>query len=84
MKMVFTAPSVIPCDLLVTLLDVENIRSVINNERGSAIAGEALPIFGSPTLPWSWPQVWVADEDYERAAEIATEFQRGESEFPEA
>ena len=76
MKLVFTAPSVVPCDFLRTLLDVEGIPSMLKNEGCSSIVGRGLPMFNAPELPWAWPEVWVNDEDSEAAMAIAQEFQR--------
>jgi hypothetical protein len=74
MKQVFTAPSVVPCDLLKGLLEAEGIACMIKNERGSAIAGEGLPLPSSPALSWAWPEVGVNDGDFDRATAIAAEF----------
>ena len=74
MKMIYTAPSVIPCDLLKSVLEVEGIESMIKNELGSNAAGYGLPVPDFPSLPWAWPEVWVNDEDIERATEIAADF----------
>jgi hypothetical protein len=75
MKRIFTAPSVIPCDFLRSLLDAEGIASVFKNEGGSAITGNALPVPYGAQLPWAWPEVWVNDEDFELASQIAADFQ---------
>ena len=76
MKRVFTAPNVIPCDLLRSMLEAAGIESMFKNEGGSAMTGNALPVPGGAELPWAWPEVWVNDEDFETAAEIAADFQR--------
>lgn len=70
MKMVFTNASVIPCDMIVSMLDAAGIQAIIRNEQGSAASGYSIPMFGGPSLPWAWPEVWVGDEDYERALEL--------------
>ena len=70
MKEVFTNSSVIPCDLIKSVLDSAGITATIRNELGSAAAGCGLPVLDNPSLPWAWPEVWVNDEDYERALEI--------------
>ena len=70
MKQVFTNSSVIPCDLIKSVLEAEGISATIKNELGSAAAGYSLPTLDNPSLPWAWPEVWVADEDYERAMEL--------------
>lgn len=76
MKRVFTAPSIIPCDFLRSMLDAAGIDSMLKNEGGSAITGNALPVPSGSELPWAWPEVWVNDEDFEVASEIAADFQR--------
>lgn len=70
MKQVFTNSSVIPCDLIKSVLEAEGISATIKNELGSAAAGYSLPTLDNPSLPWAWPEVWVADEDYVRALEL--------------
>jgi hypothetical protein len=56
------------------MLDASGIHCMIKNEKGSCIVGEGLPIPGNPTLSWSWPEVWVNDEDYENALPLADDF----------
>ena len=70
MRQVFTNSSVIPCDLIKSVLAAEGISATIKNELGSAAAGYGLPVKDNPSLAWAWPEVWVADEDYERAVEL--------------
>ncbi len=81
MKKVFTATSVIPCDLLKSLLESEGIDSMIKNEQGSGPTGYGVPIVNYPSLAWAWPELWVRDEDFETAAEIIASFR---SKNPEA
>ena len=69
MKKVFTRSSVIPCDLAKSVLEAAGIFAVIRHELGSAAAGYSWPVPDNPSLPWAWPEVWVSDEDYERALE---------------
>jgi hypothetical protein len=83
MKRVFTASSVIPCDFLRSMLDAAGIASVFKNEGGSAMTGNALPVPSGSELPWAWPEVWVSDEDFEVASEIAADFQRKNGTPPE-
>lgn len=70
MKKVFSRSSVIPCDLAKSVLDAAGIFAVIKHELGSAAAGYSWPVPNNPSLPWAWPEVWVSDEDFERAREI--------------
>lgn len=83
MKKVFTAPSVIPCDFLRSMLEAEGIASMLKNEGGSAMTGNALPVPSGSELPWAWPEVWVNDEDFEVASQIAADFQRRNETSPE-
>ncbi len=66
----------IPCDFLRSLLDAEGIASVLKNEAGSAMTGNALPVPSGSELPWAWPEVWVNDEDFDVASQMAADFQR--------
>jgi hypothetical protein len=70
MRKVFTNSSVVPCDLAKSVLEAAGIFAVIKHELGSAAAGYSLPVPNNPSLPWAWPEVWVSDEDYERALEV--------------
>jgi hypothetical protein len=70
MRQVFTNSSVIPCDLVKSVLEAEGIFATIRNELGSAAAGVGLPVQDNPSLAWAWPEVWVSDEDYEKAMEL--------------
>jgi len=70
MKMLFTDPSVVPCDLLKGMLAGQGITAMIKNERGAASAGVGEPVPFMVTPAFAWPEVWVADEDYEEAAAL--------------
>ncbi|HTG43439.1 MAG TPA: DUF2007 domain-containing protein [Verrucomicrobiae bacterium] len=76
MKRLFTAASVVPCDFVRSLLDAQGIFSVLKNEGGSAMTGNALPVPSGSELPWAWPEVWVRDEDFELALLITTDFEK--------
>ncbi|MFZ2642473.1 MAG: DUF2007 domain-containing protein [Verrucomicrobiia bacterium] len=78
MKMVYTAPNVIPCDFLKSLLDAEDIWSTVRNPQGSWTVGEGLPL--GTSLVWAWPEVWVNDEDFDIASEMAADFRENHSE----
>ncbi len=79
MKKIFTAPSVVPCDMLRALLDSAGVPAMIKNEHGSAIAGIGYPVAASPSVAFAWPEVWVNEEDFEKAAELLAQFQAGQS-----
>jgi hypothetical protein len=83
MKRIFIASSIIPCDLLKSILEANGIESALKNEGGSAITGNALPVPSGAQLPWAWPEVWVNDEDFAAASEIAAVFQRQQDTPPE-
>lgn len=68
MKLVFTAPYLAPCDWIKALLEGQGIPTVLKNEHGH-IAAMAV-VGGAATF--CWPEVWVEDEDFERAVEIVT------------
>jgi hypothetical protein len=76
MKKVFTAPSVVPCDLLKSFLAADGIPSFIRNEYGTSLLGYGLPVSGGSALPWSWPELWIPVQDLERATPIIEAFQK--------
>ena len=84
MKMIFTDPSVVPCDMLKGMLEGRGIRSIINNERGSAATSVGYPVSPMISLSFAWPEVWVADEDYQVAVGMVSEMKtaRVSSELP--
>ena len=67
MKMVFTAPTVVPCDMIRSVLEANGIDTLMKNERGSAPAGVGWPIPDMMALTYAWPEVWVRDEDGDAA-----------------
>ena len=77
MQMIYTAPNVIPCDFLKSVLDAEGIWCTIRNPSGSGAVGEGLPLGGS--LAWAWPEIWVKDEDCPVASEIAASFRKNDA-----
>jgi hypothetical protein len=82
-KKVFTNSSVVPCDLAKSVLEAAGIFAVMKHELGSAAAGYALPVPNNPSLPWAWPELWVSDEDYERALETLATVDVGQGDEPE-
>ena len=80
MKMVFTARSVVPCDFLKCMLDAEGIPCVIRNEYGTHLLGKGLPVPGGSALIWAWPEVWIPEDDVERAKPLVEEFQKSQQE----
>jgi len=45
--------------------------------QGSGIAGEGLPVLGSPNLAWAWPEVWVNDDQFEDALVVVEDVRKG-------
>lgn len=63
MKRVYTAESLVRIMHLRNLLEAEGIRSEIRNERLGGVVGEI------PFLE-TWPELWVAELDFDRAQEL--------------
>ena len=63
MKRIYSAPVLAIVENMKNVLQLYGIRSIITNQFLSAGVGELPPIE-------SWPQLWVAEEDAERASEI--------------
>ena len=78
MKMLFTAPSVVPCDILQGLLAARGVPAIIKNERGSAGAGVGDPVPFMVSATFAWPEVWVPDDRYDEAAAILKDMQAAE------
>ena len=75
MRMVFTARSVVPCDLLKAMLEAEGITCVIRNEFGTHLVGYGFPVPGGSALPWAWPEVWIREEDISAAQPLIDQVQ---------
>ncbi|WP_136065611.1 putative signal transducing protein [Pontiella sulfatireligans] len=75
MKKLYTDPSVVPCDMLKTFLELQGITVMIKNERGSASAGYGLPV-PMISLSFAWPEVWVNDQDFEKALTVLNDWQK--------
>lgn len=78
MKMIFTARSVVPCDVLKSMLEAEGIPCVIRNEYGTHLLGHGFPVPGGSALGWAWPEVWIPEAEAERAAPLVAEFQKSQ------
>lgn len=76
MKMVFTSPGLVACDILKGILDGEGIPSLIKNENSSTMTGYSLPMPNAPVPAWGWPEVWVNNEDFEEASRIVSAFEK--------
>jgi hypothetical protein len=77
MRMVFTAPGIVVCDMLRGMLESDGIQCFLRNEPSSTI-GLGDPIPQCPSLSYAWPEVWVSAEDFERAMIIAANFNHAE------
>lgn len=71
MKRVYTAESVIQVSHVRNLLAAEGIRTEIRNERLGGVVGEI------PFLE-AWPELWVAELDFDRAQELIETAVHGE------
>ena len=67
MKRIFTSPHLWECDQLRMHLSSANIAAEMRNEFGQSI-GLGGMIGGA--AGFVWPEVWVRDEDYEKAADV--------------
>ncbi len=63
MKRVYSAPVLALVENVKNVLELNGIESTISNQYLSAVVGEVPPIE-------TWPQLWVKEEDAERAKEI--------------
>ena len=77
MKRVYTDPNIVRCDLFRSMLGAARIESMFKNEAGSAWTGYGYPVPSGSALPWAWPEVWVNDEDFDMASQIAADFKSG-------
>ena len=78
LKKIFTAPSVVPCDLLKSVLEGRGIRVLIKNEHGSAGACVGVPAPDMPSATFAWPEVWVNEADADAAGRIVAEMKQSE------
>ena len=62
--------------MLKGMLEGSGIRVLIKNELGSGGVGLGNPIPSMISLVFAWPEVWVADDDYEVAAAIAADMKK--------
>ena len=68
MKLVYSHPNFPQVALVRSLLENERIPAVTRNEHLASLAG------GLPALD-TWPELWVADEDFLLAQSIVSHFQ---------
>lgn len=68
MKLVYSHPNFAQVGLVRSLLAAERIPCVTRNEHLSSLAG------GIPSLD-TWPELWVANEDFFMAQGVVNEFQ---------
>ncbi len=76
MKRIYSAPVLAMVENVKNVLQLNGIRSTITNQYLSAGIGELPPIE-------TWPQLWVAEQDAERASEIIEASEKDLSEAKE-
>ena len=66
MKKVFVSQSLVEVEMRKECLEQAGIRCMIKNQRSSSLAGE---------IPFTevFPELWVQDEDYDRARRLLEE-----------
>lgn len=69
MKRIFTSRSLTEVDFVMSLLGGEGIQAFVRNEFGAHTAGGG---FGS--MAFTWPELWVSDEDEHQALTLVAEF----------
>ena len=79
MKKLWTTPSVVKCDLIKCTLEGRGIHVELLNELSAQYTGIGYPLPTGQALAFAWPEIWVEDEDYDRALELITELVRDES-----
>lgn len=73
MKCVFSAPTITEVYLIKSVLENEEIATIVKNEHMAGLAGE-LPFFES------WPQLWVMEDDLaDTALAVIEDFQKEDS-----
>jgi hypothetical protein len=80
MKEVWSSPSLVQCDLVKAMLEGEGIECAVRNESNARFAGIGYPLLSGQTLAFAWPQLWVPDEQFERASEIVRDYSKGHEE----
>jgi hypothetical protein len=73
MKRVWSTPSVVQGDLICSALEGHGIKTHITNDLSAQFTGIGYPVRSGQALPFAWPEIWVEDEDYERAAALIQE-----------
>ena len=63
MKRIYSAPVLALVENIKNVLELNGIESTISNQYLNAVVGELPPIE-------TWPQLWVAEQDADRASEI--------------
>ena len=63
MKRVYSSPLITIVENVKNVLELHGIRCIVRNQHLSTALGEIPPIE-------CWPQLWVAEEDAERASQI--------------
>ena len=69
MNKIFTAADIVQCDELRLFLQSHGIECVIQNEQGATSAS-----LGLPTQPLAQPELWVREEDVDKALHLVSDF----------
>ena len=78
MKKVWSSPSLVQCDLVKALLEGDGITCFIQDEYAARFTGVGYPTPAGQALGFAWPELWVPDEELERAQELVAVFAGGE------
>jgi hypothetical protein len=70
MKKVWSTPSLVQADLLRSLLEGEGIACVIRNEHSARFQGIGYPMPSGQALGFAWPEIWVPEEQFQKATEL--------------
>jgi hypothetical protein len=70
MRRVWSTPNVVQGDLIRSALEGHGIKALLVNDLSAQFTGIGYPVRSGQALPFAWPELWVEDEDYERAAEL--------------
>ena len=74
MKKILSEANLGRCDFLKHILETHGIPCLIKNEQGSLGVGMGYPLPSGPSLPFSWLELWIEnDEDFDQAVRILEE-----------
>lgn len=82
MKKLWSTPSVVKCDLVKNMLEGHGLHVETANELSAQFTGVGYPLPSGQALPFAWPEIWVEDEDYDRALALIRELVQGDGTPP--